>query len=139
MAIKKMSPTVHPVLMSPLLCALLFLGGVGATASVSATFWLPPPLHTIVLLAPLPFLLLFVLSQVRFLRQAEAEERSLLYESAFFAAVIALSALVLGELFAGWVHACGIQLKLGTGSCCSPACSGRVKRAADAGEIAQEA
>jgi len=100
MAIKKMSPTVHPVLMSPLLCALLFLGGVGATASVSATFWLPPPLHTIVLLAPLPFLLLFVLSQVRFLRQAEAEERSLLYESAFFAAVIALSALVPGELFA---------------------------------------
>ena len=95
-----MSPTAHPVLMSPLLCALLFLGSVGATASVSATFWLPPPLHRIVLLAPLPFLLLFVLSQVRFLRQAEAEERSLLYESAFFAAVIALSALVLGELFA---------------------------------------
>jgi len=97
---KKMSPTTPPVLASPLFCAFLFLGSVVAASSLSATFWLSPPTRRVVLLAPLPFLLLLVLSQVRFFRQAESEARSLLFESAFFATAIALSALVLGELFA---------------------------------------
>lgn len=50
--------------------------------------------------APLPFLLGFVLAQLRFSRRAEGEERAVLHEAILFAIITSVSVLALGELFA---------------------------------------
>lgn len=67
---------------------------------MTASFWLAPPVRQWVVLAPLAFLMLFVLAQGRFFRRAEAAERALLFEAVQFAAIITVSVLALGELFA---------------------------------------
>jgi len=95
-----MTRTIQGILLGPLIAALLFVGGVWAATSLAATFWLAPPVHTVLLLAPLPFLLLFVLAQWRFLRRAEGEERAILHEAILFAIITSVSVLGLGELFA---------------------------------------
>ena len=95
-----MTRTIQDILLGPLVAAFLFVGSVWAATSLAATFWLAPPVRTVVMFAPLPFLLGFVLAQLRFSRRAESEERAVLHEAILFAIIITVSVLALGELFA---------------------------------------
>lgn len=95
-----MTRSIQDILLGPLVAAFLFAGSVWAATSLAATFWLAPPVRTVVMFAPLPFLLLFVLAQVRFFRRAEGEERAFFFEATLFAIIITVSVLALGELFA---------------------------------------
>lgn len=95
-----MNRSLEGVFSSPLFAALLFLGSVLAAASLTTTFWLVPPLNRLLVLAPLALLVFFAFAQWRFVRRAEAAERALLFEAVQFAAIITVSVLGLGELFA---------------------------------------
>lgn len=93
-----MTGTIQDVFRGPLVAAILFFGSVVAATTLAATFWLAPPVRTLVKFAPLPFLLLFVFAQLRFFRRGE--ERAFFFEATLFAIIITVSVLALGELFA---------------------------------------
>lgn len=98
--IRTVTRIIQDILLGPLVAACLFVGSVWAATSLAATFWLAPAVRTLVLFAPLPFLLLFVLAQWRFFRRAEGEERAFLNEAILFTIITSVSVLGLGELFA---------------------------------------
>ena len=95
-----MTRSSHNLICGPLLIGLAFLGSVVAASSLTETFWLGPSIRKLVLLAPLPFLLLFALVQWRFFRSVEPAERAELFEAVCFATMIASSVLALGRVFA---------------------------------------
>lgn len=95
-----MTRTAHSLLYGPLFIALIFLGSVIAASSLTKTFWLAPSTRKLVLFAPLPFLLLFVFVQWRFFRSVEPVVRAEFFEAVWFATIIAVSVLALGEVFA---------------------------------------
>lgn len=95
-----MARTVHNYLHGPLLLALVFVGSVAAASSLSGTFWLAPPVRKLVLFAPFLFLTLFVLAEWRFFRRVEAAEKTEFLEAVWFATIIAVSVVALGEVFA---------------------------------------
>ncbi len=87
-------------LLSPLLAALLFCASVVATSSLLQAFWFPAGSRTVVVLLPLPFLVLFACSEVRFFRRASEQQRSLAVEAVVFALALTIVALVGAELLA---------------------------------------
>ena len=92
--------TSHNLLSGPLFMGFVFLGSVAAASSLTKTFSLAPPIRKLVLFAPLPFLLLFVLVQWRFFRSVKPAERAEFFEALWFATIIGVSVLALGEVFA---------------------------------------
>ena len=87
-------------LLSPLLAAALFCASAAAATSLTSTFSPSHPARLALLALPLPFLLLFILSELHWFRRAPPPQRQLLLDSLVFAATIAGSVLLLGELFA---------------------------------------